>query len=254
MSPVTTWLAATTGQPPLAQQINQFLVTHPTQYIYAGILKDNQVVNGAGHTNSQSQYMAQAFTTSAGQTTIGYVIAPITSFTASGSTLGTITLSVYANAAGAPTGAPLVTVTITTEYAHLVSNSVFNTPVLYPLPVTGLTASTTYWLVTTPAGNGSFHYGWEQSNQASGASLSSNGSTWTAQTYGFQYQIYDQTAAGLITATWEDSGARWTTWTYGTTPPIVATRAEYTAGQTASGYNQGFRTYLYSNGLLQGLT
>jgi hypothetical protein len=243
------WLGATSGSNPVAGQINQFLGAHQVQYLYAGTLKTSQATNGSAHTSgSATLYIAQSFTTAAGQTTIGYVSVPVDSFTASGSTLGTTTLSLYANSSSAPTGSPLLSTTLTTEYAYLGSNSGSsdNVSLIYPLPVTGLTASTEYWLVLSPAGNGTNHYTWRQSNQTSGASTSTNGTSWTAQTYGLQYAVYDQTASGLLTATWEDSGARWTALTYNSLSQI-STLAEYTTGQTAAGYTQSYRTLSYSN-------
>lgn len=256
MSAIPAWLGATAGSQPQAGQINQFLGAHTSQYLYAAALTASQVVNGAGHINSNGQYLAQSFTTAAGQTAVGYVIAPITSFTPSGATLGPTTLSLYANSGGAPTGSPLVSTTITTEYAYAVSGGTFTVNVTYPLPATGLTPSTTYWLVLSPAGGASPHFGWQQSNQVTGASTSTNGTTWTAQAYGFQYQIFDQTVSGLQTASWEDSGARWTVTTYNTAAGInqLATYAEYTVAQGANAYVQSFRTLTYSNGLLAKVT
>jgi hypothetical protein len=247
-----TWLGASSGQLPKAAQINQFLGVHALKNLYAGTAEAAELVNGSAHTSgSATIYMAQSFPTFAAQTTVGYVSVPITSFTSSGSLLGTTTLSLYASSGSAPTGSPLVSTTLTTEYAYAASSSgVDTTSVIYPLPITGLTASGSYWLVLAPAGNNTQHYTWRQSNQTSGASLSTNGGvSWTAQAYGFQYQIYDQTASGLLTATWEDSGARWSALTYTATEEI-STIAEYTVGQSATGYTQGYRTLTYTNGLI----
>lgn len=251
MSAIPTWLGATAGQAPQSGQVNQLLGAHTTQYLYAGTLKANSTVDGGAHTNSNSQWMAQSFATSAGQTTIGYVVIPLTSFTASGGTLGPTTLSLYANSGGAPTGAALVTTTVTTEYAFAVSGGTFATDVFYPLPITGLTASTTYWLVTTPVGGSTPHYGWQRSTAVSGASTSANGTTWAAQAYGFRYQIFDQVSTGTnVLMTWEDSGARWTQSTFNATTGLLTTYAEYTVAQGSSQYVQGYRTMTYSNGSL----
>lgn len=249
-SNIPVYQSATAGQAALAGSINQLLGSHPSIVSYAAVLKASQTVNGAAHSSGDATtYWAQSFTTAVGQTTIGYVIAPIGSFTASGAALGTTTLSLYANSGGAPTGAPLVSTTITTEYADSVTSGTDTVQVTYPLPITGLTASTTYWLVLAPAGNGSNHYTWRQSNQVSGASSSTNGTTWAAQAFGLQYQIYDQTASGPPTCTYDDSGARWTV-TYYNALGQISSYAEYTVGQTAAGYLQSYRTMTYSNGLL----
>lgn len=248
MATTPTWQAATSGQPALAGHVNQLLGSHATTYLYTGVQTAAQTTAGTGTVGTNGTYIAQSFTTAAGQTSIGYVIARISSGGAtSGSQLGPTTLSLYANSAGAPTGSPLASVTMTAEYVAAAPSFV-----TYPLPVTGLTASTTYWLVLAPAGNATYSYLWWKSNQTSGASTSTNGTTWTAQTYGLLYQVYDQTATGLLTCTWEDTGARWTWSGYGTTN-LLTQYAEYTGGQTTAGYLQSFRTLSYTNGLLTGV-
>lgn len=246
MTGVPTWQGATSGQPPLAGHINQLLGTHPATVLYAATQTAAQSTAGATSTNTNGTWLAQSFTTAVGQTAIGHIIVPIRTATTNAALLAPTTVSLYANSGGAPTGSPLVSTTITVEYA---TTAVLNSPVIYPLPITGLTASTTYWLVTPAAGGSSDHYNWYRSNQVSGASTSTNGTTWTAQAYGFQYRIFDQSALGLVTSTWEDSGVRWTATTYNATEQ-VATYAEYTSGQTATGYTQSNRTYTYSSGVL----
>lgn len=252
MAVTPTWLAATTGQPGSAGQVNQFLGSHASVVLYAAVQKAAQATAGATFTSTNGLFLAQSFATAVGQTTIGYVSVPITTTTTTGASLATTTLSLYANSAGAPTGSALVSTTLTAEYAFNASGGTNTVSVIYPLPATGLTASTTYWLVLASAGNVTNNYTWFRSNQTSGASTSPTGVTWTAQTYGFKYAIFDQTASGLQTATWEDSGARWTAQTYSGTGEIT-TLAEYTVGQTASGYLQSYRTLTYTGGLLTGV-
>lgn len=246
------WLAATAGQPQVAGQVNQFLGTHASIVLYAAVQTAAQATAGGASTSTNGLYLAQQFTTAVGQTAVGYVLVPVTTTTPTGSSLATTTLSLYANSAGAPSGAALVSTTLTAEYANLASGGTATVPVIYPLSVTGLTASTTYWLVLAAAGNVSNSYTWYRSNQASGASTSPTGATWTAQTYGFKYQVFDQTASGLQVATREDAGARWTASSY-TAAGLISTYAEYTAGQSAAGYLQSFRTFSYSGGLLTGV-
>jgi len=168
--------------------------------------------------------------------------------TTGGANLLPSTISLYANSAGAPTGSPIVSVTAPVEY-YPVTTGAF---AVFPLPATGLTASTTYWIVMPMVGNSTFHYDWFRNNVGSGASTSPNGTTWTAQGYGLLYKVFDQTASGLMTATWEDSGARWTVATYSALNQI-STYSEYTAGQTASGYLMSNRTLSYTSGLLTGV-
>jgi hypothetical protein len=244
-----TWLGATATQPPKAQQVNAFLGVHASTELYAAVQQSAVTTSGATTTSTNGLWLAQSFTTGSSQTAIGYIEGPISTTTSTGANLSTTTLSLYANSGGAPTGSALASTTLTAEYAYLsTSNGNTNIFTIYPLPVTGLTASTTYWLVLhSTASTGA--YTWFRSAAASGASTSTNGTAWTAQTYGFRYAVYDQTASGLLTATWSDAGARWTASTY-TSQNQISTYAEYTVGQTASGYTQGFRTFTYSNGLL----
>lgn len=249
MATTPTWLGATSGSLPVAGQVNEFLGTHSAQYLYAGVQTAVQGTAGSTSSTTNGLYLGQSFTTAAGQSTVGYVVVPVSTATTSGSLLATTTLSLYATSGGAPSGSPLVSTVVTAEYANLATGGTATVKVPIPLPVTGLTASTTYWLVLAAAGSASHSYTWYRSNQTSGASTSTTGSSWTAQTYGFQYAVYDQTASGLMTATWEDSGARWTALTYNSLSQI-ATLAEYTVGQTATGYTQGLRTLSYSNALL----
>lgn len=246
-----TWLGATTGQLPLAAQPNSFLGIHKAQLLYAATQQAGQTTNGAATTSTNGLWLAQSFTTGASQTAVGYVIVPVTTTTTSGASLSTTTLALYANSAGAPTGAALGSVTVTAEYANLASGGTTTNRLVYPLPVTGLSVATQYWLVLhSTASTGS--YTWFRSNQVSGASTSPNGSTWTAQGYGFVYQVFDQSASGSLTAIWEDSGARWQALYY-TATGEVSGLGQYTLAQNSS-YNQGYRTLSYSNGLLSGVS
>jgi hypothetical protein len=253
MAVTPTWQAATSGQAASAGHVNQFLGTHSATVLYAATQKAAQTTAGSTSTSTNGLYLAQSFATQPGQTTIGYVSVPITTTTSSGASLATTTLSLYANSGSAPTGSPLISTTLTAEYAYQASGAGTATVnVIYPLPIAGLTASTTYWLVLAAAGNVSHSYSWYRSNQTSGASTSANGTTWAAQTYGLMYAIFDQTASGHITAMWEDSGARWTTLGYVSNGEIN-TVAEYTAGQTAAGYLQSYRLLSYTNGVVTGV-
>lgn len=245
------WQAATLGSAANAGHINQFLGTHVATILYAATQTAAQSTAGASATTNSNLYLSQSFATAVGQTTVGYVLIPLTTATTSGASLAPVTLSLYANSAGAPTGSPLFSVTVTAEYANKASGGTNTVSVLYPLNATGLTASTTYWLVITPSTTNS--YSWYRSNQVTGASTSANGTTWAAQSYGFLYKVFDKTTSGLQLATVEDSGARWTATTYNATNQFN-TFAEYTAGQTTAGYLQSFRTFAYNNGMLNGVS
>lgn len=226
-----TWSGATAGNRALAGQINQFLGTHATTYIYTGTSIAAQLTTGAGSTASDNLYVAQSFTTGT-NTAIGRVILAV----AITGTPNPLTLSVQANNSGAPSGTPLV---VTIIPPSLYSGSA--TSVSIPLPVTGLTASTTYWIVANAVGDVSDFFSFSRSNQTSGASTSPTGVTWTAQTYGLIYSVFNQGMNLPLTHTWEDSNARWTGLTSNANGTI-ATITECTTAQLSGTTPQ----YVYS--------
>lgn len=239
-----TWQAATAGSPALAGHVNQFLCSHAVTYVYTGTLQSNRQTAGASSTASNSTWMAQSFTTAAGQTTVGYVM--INAHTL-GIPTGTWTISLQADSAGAPSGTALVSTALPKEF--LAGSFAWQ---MVALPVSGLTASAQYWIVANSQGDPSNHFSWQWSNQVSGSSTSSNGTTWTPQSNGLMYQVFDATAAMPLAGTWEDSGARWTALTSNGAGQLTAIE-EYTAGQAANGYTASSRSLTYSNGLLTGV-
>lgn len=245
-----TWQAATATYSALAGHVNQYLTTHATTYMWTGTLQESNTTDAGTHVSGNGTWLAQKITLSASQTTTGWAVLPIYSYTSSGSVLGPATLSLQADSSGAPSGTSLTSVTVYTEYAYAVSGGVA-AQVPYPLPASGLTAGGAYWLVLSPAGNGTAHYAWEQSTATSGASTSTDGTTWTAQSYGLGYTVYDQSAVAPLLGTWEDSGARWTAMSY--TSGQLTGIYEYTAGQSATGYATSSRTLSYSGTLLTGV-
>lgn len=243
------WQAPTSGQPPLATHVNQFVSVHSIKNIYTAVQTSSATTNGTAHSNSNGQYMAQSFTTLAGQTTIGYISAPIGSYNSSGANLGPLTISLYANSGGAPTGSPLVSVVAATEYVQSITGGTDTVYVSYPLPITGLTGGGIYWIVTSPVGDATNHYTWRQSTSIGGASFSTNGITWTPQSFGLQYRVFDQTASGPLVHTWEDSGARWSYTAYNANN-TVSRYSEYTTGQTTAGYLSSSRALTYTTNKL----
>lgn len=244
--PTPTWQAPTSGSAPLANHVNQLLGSHQVQNIYTGTLQSS-ASGGSGSVTSTTTWNAQSFTTGASQTAIGYVTAQFfpSPATSNGSDLAPTTLYLYTNSAGAP-GVPLISATVTAEYSNTTPANM-----AVPLPITGLSVSTQYWLVTPQVATGSFHWNWNKSSAVSGSSSSTNGTTWTAQAYGLRYQVFDQSLVMPQVATWEDSGARWTFTYYGTNG-LPTQIGEYTAGQTARGYTQSLRTLSYTTGILTG--
>lgn len=234
-----TWLAATSNQPPLTAHVNQFLDTHQAQVLYTGSQRSAQNTAGSGTTNTNGLWIAQSVNTAVGQTTVGYVNLTVTA-TGGFSGLNPTTVSIYTNVSGAP-GVPLGSMTVTGEHV-----SASPAIVTYPLPVTG-SLGITYWIVMAAAGDASHFYGWHRSNQASGASTSPDGVTWTPQAYGMLYQVYDQAVIPPVVASWEDGGDRWV-WFAFNGDNTLSMISEYTGGQAPTSYSQSFRSFAYSNG------
>ncbi len=241
--PTPAWLGATAGYNAYAGQVNQFLGAHAVTYVYAGVEQASEATAGSGGVNSDGLWIAQSFATASGQTTTGYV-------TVTAKVTGTpapLSVSIQATSSGAPSGTALVSTSLPKEF---LTGSAAAVSVM--LPVTGLTASTTYWIVANAVGDASDYFTWSKSNQTSGASTSTNGTAWTAQAYGLLYAVYDATPAEPLAGTWEDSGARWTSLAYNAGGQLTAI-GEYTAGQSAAGYTASARALAYSAGLLTGV-
>lgn len=249
MSTAPTWQAPTSGQAPLANHVNQLLGAHACVVNYGGVQTDGQTTSGASTTSTNGLWLAQSFTTSASQTTLGHISLSLTTTTTTGASLAPTTVSIRANNAGAPAATDLVAVTCTAEYAYNGSGGgVTTSRSNFPLPLTGMTPSTTYWIVVAAAGNVSNSYTLQRSTQTSGASTSANGTTWTAQAYGFTFTVRDASVSGTPQGTYEDDGARWTVTNYNSSQRI-SSYYEYTAGQTTSGYMQSSRGFTYNTWL-----
>lgn len=238
------WLGATSGSAPLANQVNQFLGTHAISFVYTGTSFSSQSTAGSGNVNTDGLYIAQSFTTGASTTAVGRVTLTMS---VTGSPVPT-TVSIQANSAGAPSGTALVSTVIPALWG-----TGTETAQSIPVPVTGLTASTEYWVVVAAAGDASDYYEFYKSNQTSGVSTSTNGTSWTAQTYGILYACYDQTAVPPLQHTWEDSNARMThfTWNSNFTP---ATLEEYAVAQGTQQFVYSTRTYSYSSSNVTGVS
>lgn len=241
MTGIPSWLGATAGSAAQAGQVNQFLGAHPATIVWAGTQQAAQSTAGSGSVASNGTWIAQSFTTGASQTTVGRVVLTL-------SVAGTpapLTVSLYANSGGNPTGAPLVSTVVPREF---LSGSPATLSI--PLPAT-VTALTTYWIVTTAVGSVGNAFSWSKSNQVTGCSTSANGTSWAAQAFGLLYQVYDNSGAGNLTHTWEDSGARWTGLTYNGSNQVSGL-VEYTVAQ-ASAYIQSSRALSYTSGVLTGV-
>jgi hypothetical protein len=242
------WLAASAGNAANAGQINQFLGTHSSTWTYAGTQRAAQTTGSGAYQSSAGMYLAQSFTTGSGQTTLGQVWLQLSTVGGSPLTplIGTLAVSLYPN--GAPTGTALASTTLAEQY-------VYTAPfwVRVPLVASGLTPSTTYQIVTAPAGAGGHYYTWQQSNQTSGASASPDGVTWSAQTFGLMYQVFDDTPGSQLQLLYDDAGARWVSFTYDSFGRI-ATLTEYCVAQNpAAPLASATRTFTYTQGVLTGV-
>lgn len=247
--PTPVWLGASAGYTALSGQVNQNLVIHNSVWTYSGsVLAAAQTTGKATYITSASQYLAQSFTTGATQTTIGAVGLQIS--TVGGSpitaTIAPLVVGLYASAGGLPTGAPIATATI-------VEQSVYAAPFWVPVPlVATVTPLTVYQLVVSPAGSATAYYAWQESNQPAGATTAPDGVTWTQQSYGFMYQVYDNTGTtGPVLSMIDDGGARYIQFTYGAGGMPTAL-TEYVQTQNGVGQTQT-RVLTYSNGQLIGV-
>lgn len=230
---MATWLGATTGQLPASGQINQFLTTHPSTLVYTGLSLGSAAV-GSGTVASNGLYNAMSFLPGSNQSPGRFVL----TMSVTG-TPAPLTLTIQTNNSGAPSGTVLAATVV--PYVYLTGSA---TATSIPLPCSFI-SGTTYWLVAGAVGDGSDFYSFSKSSAASGASTSTNGTSWTAQTYGLAYARFDQSAVLPLMHTWEDSGARWTTWESSANIPTGI--QEYTVAQGTNQYVYSSRTLVYTN-------
>lgn len=227
------WIGATPGSPPLAAQVNQLLTTHAITYLYTGVQQGGHTTLGSGGVNSNGLYIAQSFT--AGSTfSLGRIVFGFNTVTGTPTTPTTI--SIQTSSGGAPSGTALVTTTVPPQF--------LTGDVSIPLPCS-LVSGTGYWIVLAAVGDASDFVTWLESNQVSGASTSTNGTSWTAQSYGLYYNYWDQTVNLPLAHTWEDGGARWTAESY-TGLNELSSLQEYAVAQGSGQYVSSSRALTYS--------
>ncbi len=237
------WSGASVGSRPLAGQVNQFLGTHASTFVYTGAEKDNQSSAGSGAVDSNGLYIAQSFTAGSSYTS-GRVVLTL-------ALTGTPTpwsLSIQSNSGTAPSG------TLLAGPVSLPPGFVGASAAAVSIPLSAaLTNGTKYWIVANAVGDAGDFFAWSKSNQSSGASTSTNGTSWTAQSYGLLFQVWDNTVVQPLVHTFEDSGARWTTLAFNAqgTPSELS---EYTVSQAANDYVQSVRSFTYTNGLPTSIT
>lgn len=249
MSTIPTLQAAASGQPGNAGLINQFLASHNAQFVWSGQALISSQSTGSGvYQSTQSQWLAQTIVTGNSQTLIGSVSLQLSAVGGSPTSalIAPLTVGLYADASGLPTGSALATATVSSQY-------VYSQPFWMNVPLAAtVTASTTYHLVTNLVGTSGHYYVWQQSNQTQGAATAPDGVTWTGQAFGLMYEVFDQTASGQLSAISEDSGQVITTLTYNSLGQI-ATITEYAVTQNSSSITSS-GILSYTNGLLTGVS
>lgn len=243
------WLAASAAAPVNSGLVNQFLSSHSARWVYQGTQVTAQTTGIAVYQSTYTQYLAQLITTGSSQTTIGKVLiqVAVVNGSAVSEVIPPLTLSLYGNTGNVPSGSALTSVSM--DEVYIATSGYW---VAFPLAVTGLATSTSYQLVLSPVGTAATFYTWHESNQSSGASLSSDGVTFTPQTYGFMYQVFDQSPSGQLSFITEDSGARWVSLTYSALNQLTGI-TEYTAAQGGS-YLTSVRTVAYTSGFVTGVS
>lgn len=250
MSNVPTYQAAAVGYPGNAGHSNQFLFPHSGSAIYTGSNQTDKQTTGSGlYIPTYDQYISQQFSTTSTQTTLSQVWLQVSAINGSAVTnnIDPLYVSIYADYGGFPTGSALAT-------SGLSETVIFGSGFwsVFLIPLSGLTPSSNYHIITSPAGSStSGYYVLQENNLTGGALTSPDNADWTIQTYGVMFQVYDNTAAGLLQYLVEDNGARWTQFTY--TGSLISSVTEYTIDQTGSGNFSSTRNLSYVDKLVTGI-
>jgi hypothetical protein len=233
--PTPAWIGATPRQPQLAAQVNQFLGAHAVTYAYTGVEHDAQATAGSGGVDSNGLYVAQSFT-AGGTYTAGRVVLTLA---LTGAPAG-LSLTVQSNAPGSPSGTVLAGPIVVPPLMVPASAATVSVPLSWPV-----VSGSVYWIVAAAVGDASDFYAWSKSNQTSGASTSTNGTSWTPQTYGLLYQVWDSTAVLPLVHAVQDAGARWSSLTSNANNTVASIK-EYTVAQGANQYVASARALTYS--------
>lgn len=236
----------TTGgspQPVLASHPNQLLMTHQDSLFYQGnnSLSINQTITGTVSTAGGTWVAQKVTATAAMNNAISYVTVFVSSGTPDG-TLNPTSVQLYTDNAGAP-GTPIPPMmALTNEYT-------FEVPSAAVIPigiVTGLVTGTPYWVVFKGVSSASLSYTFSNSNSAGfiPASTSTNGTTWTAQSYGLWMKFWTTDTTGPLTWVRHEIdtvglGTAWTTYYRTGTPGGYTSNVfEYVPAQLTNKYQQ----------------
>jgi hypothetical protein len=251
MSTIPSWLGAQVAYPGNAGLVNQLLAHHNALYQYSGqSIVSQQATGSAVYIDTLNQWLSQAITTGSSQTELSGLGLQLSTIGGSPTLtlIPSLTVSLYADSVGLPTGSALASATVTSPYVY--SSSFW---VQIPLFASGLTASTTYHLVTSITGTTGHYYVWQESNQLTGCATAPDGVTWTAQPFGLMYQVYSQTGvSGNITTISEDNGALTTMLAYNSLQQISSI-TQYVQLQDGTS-SQSSGTLTYTNGLVTGVS
>ncbi|NUP47560.1 MAG: hypothetical protein HOW97_09655 [Catenulispora sp.] len=243
------WQPAVVGAQGTAGHVNQFLVGHESTVSYGGTLQGSSAPGSGVYSSTQTQWLSQQFVTAAAQTTVGYVRLQISDVGGSPTLalIPSLTVELYADSLGLPTGPVLASATVTGQYLY--SQPWWAT---IPLAASGLTAGTPYQIVTSMAGAAGHYYVWQHSTTAGGSGTSPDGTTWTANSFGLMYQIFDQNggASTMPLILDEDNGLRVTSFTYNASNQLASISTYTTSSAGTVAYAASLT---YSNGLITGV-
>lgn len=240
----TDYLAASPGEPPLAQQVNQFVTTHPTTYVYTGVEQDHLATAGTGTVASNGVWVAERFTPS-----VTYATGRIVLTLAASGSPGPLVVGVYADAAGVPGALIAGPVSLAAGFVGASAAAVS-----IPMPGLAVSSGVSYWIVAQPAGDVSDYFSWSRASGSSGAATSPDGVSWTAQAYNLLFQVWDDTAVLPLVHAWEDSGARWSTLGAYTGTGQPGALQEYTVAQGSGRYLSSAATLAYGGSVLSGVS
>ena len=237
-----------TAQPPLAAQLNQFLMTHAITPHYQGV--SSPAINSgtltsqsfAGGTNGL--WVAQRFLSNG--SSIGYIMTNFGLGTYPDGSLNPVSVQIYTDNGSNQPGVPVTgssQITMTPEY-------LYPTPLTLMMPIgvpsTSLVSGTHYWVVIsgTKTSSGTESYFWQYKATADTglyyATSSNSGSTWTNQTGGMYMQLFSDDVAGQLAWVTADGGGNNAPWMafYRFTSPgqsMATDIFEYYPGQLAGG-------------------